>query len=133
MGLPYPPYGETHTSRASERPVAGFLFIFMGIFIQTGIVILGLVAIFGKIGTLFVVVGFLSILIDLVGLFSGRLNPLFSIFLYGGGYWIVGNWTGFLWGAFIGQAIEALSLVMAFVGGGSYLLLGKVKKLFVKK
>ena len=80
----------------------------MGILIQLIGFVLAVAAFFMHLGWLFMIVGFVFIFLDLIALFSGKLNPLFPIFLYIGGYIIVGNWTGLLWGAVIGNILEAI-------------------------
>lgn len=92
------------------------------------VVVLALIGFFGHIGTVFMVGGVLAILIDLYGFLTGRLNPLFPIVLYVGGYIVFGAWYGILWGAVIGSAIEVILFTIMLLGGGTYFLFDKFKK-----
>lgn len=100
----------------------------MGILLQIVAVLLGLIGFFGKIWILFFIAGFLSIFLDLIGFLSGKLNPLLPIFLYVGGYLVTGNWYGVLGGAIIGQSLEAVFILIAMIGGGSYTIIEKIRK-----
>ena len=83
-------------------------------------VILAIIGFFTHLGWLFMIGGFLCLLLDIYGFFSGRLNPLFPIFLYIGGYIIVGNWTGILWGSVVGNFLETFLVILGVVGFATF-------------
>ncbi len=101
----------------------------MGILIQFIGFTLALIGFFAHIGWLFMIAGFLCVFMDVIGFLSGKLNPLLPIFLYVGGWIIVGNWSGILWGAIIGNSIE---IIIILLGGVGYLSFTKFKSLFSK-
>lgn len=83
---------------------------------------------FGHIGTLFIIGAVLAMIIDIYGFFTGKLNPLFPIILYVGGFIVFGGWYGILWGAVIGSAIEVIMFLIMLLGGGTYYFFNKTKK-----
>ena len=101
----------------------------MGILLQAIGLLLAIIGFFAHLGWLFMIAGFLCVFLDITGFLSGKLNPLFPIFLYIGGWVIAGNWTGILWGAIIGNSIE---IIIILVGGVGYLSFTKFKALFSK-
>jgi len=75
-------------------------------------VILAIIGFFTHLFWLFLIGGFLCLILDISGFFSGRLNPLFPIALYVLGYIIVGNWTGILFGSIAGNLIEVITILI---------------------
>lgn len=84
----------------------------MGILIQLFGSILAVVAFLMHWYWPFIIIGLLLALLDLIALLSGKFNPLLPIFLYIGGYVATGNWTGFLWGAIIGNMLESIPILL---------------------
>lgn len=102
----------------------------MGYILQILGVLLGIIGFFTHLGWLFMLGGFLCLFLDVMGFLSGRLNPLFPIFLYIGGWIIVGNWTGILWGSIIGNFIDTFLIIL---GGTGFAVFAGIKGLFRKE
>ena len=73
--------------------------------IGIAIAILGLLI---KLKVAFLIGGFILLAMDLYGFFTGQLNPLFPIILYVVGFMVVGGWTGILYGALFGNALDVV-------------------------
>ena len=101
----------------------------MGIFIQIIGIILAILGFILHLGILFIICGFILLFLDIIGMLSGKLNPIMPIFLYIGGYIVVGNWTGILWGAIIGNFVDTvLFLGVLGIGEGISKIKDKFKK-----
>lgn len=79
-------------------------------------VLLAIIGFFAHLGWLFMIGGFLLLFLDIFGFLSGRLNPFFPLFLYIGGWIIVGNWKGILWGAVVGNFLEDAIIILGGTG-----------------
>jgi len=79
-------------------------------------VLLAVIGFFTHLSWLFIIGGFLLLFLDVSGFLSGMLNPLFPLFLYIGGWIIVGNWTGILWGAVLGNFLEIALIILGGTG-----------------
>lgn len=96
--------------------------------LQPIILLLAGIGFFGHMGTLFIIGAILAIILDVYGIFTGKLNLLFPLVLYVGGFIVFGGWYGILWGAVIGSAIEALMFLVMLLGGGTFVLFDKLRK-----
>ena len=106
----------------------------LGILIQIIAVILGLIGFVAKISILFLIGGFLSLFLDVIGFLSGKMNPIFPIILYIGGYIVVGSWHGILVGALVGQILEVVFMFIVIpLGSGTYLTISKINNWFRSK
>lgn len=84
----------------------------MGMILQFIGLILAIVGFFLHSGILFMIGGFILLFLDITGMLSGKLNPLMPIFLYIGGYIVIGDWTGILWGSVVGNIFEAVPILI---------------------
>lgn len=80
--------------------------------IQSIGVLLGIVGFFIGIPAVLIVGGVLCVVVDVIGFSSGKLSPGFPIVLYIGGYLITQSWIGVLYGSIIGNAIEAVPMLI---------------------
>lgn len=83
-------------------------------FIQTIGVLLGIIGFAIEIPIVLIAGGILCVIADIIGFSSGKLNPIFPIVLYIIGYIIAQSWIGVLYGSIIGNAIEAIFLIIIF-------------------
>ncbi|MGB2762676.1 MAG: hypothetical protein WBC21_04050 [Minisyncoccales bacterium] len=101
----------------------------MGIFLQIIGIILAILGFILHSEILFIIGGFILLFLDIIGMLSGKLNPIMPIFLYIGGYIVVGDWTGILWGAVIGNFIDTVFFLGALgIGEGISAIKDKFKK-----
>lgn len=80
--------------------------------IQSIGVLLGITGFIVGIPTALVIGGLLCIVVDVIGFSSGKLSPGFPIVLYIGGYIITQSWVGVLYGSIIGNAVEAIPVLI---------------------
>lgn len=95
--------------------------------LQPVILLLAGIGFFGHIGVLFIIGAILAIILDIYGIFTGKLNFLFPLVLYIGGFILFGGWYGILWGAVIGSAIEMIIPLIMLLGGGTFILFDKIR------
>jgi hypothetical protein len=95
-------------------------------------VIIAIIGFFTNLSWLFFIGGFICLFFDIFGFISGRLNPTFPIVLYIGGFIIVGNWTGILYGSVVGNLIEGIFTLIGipfFISSKKRKLENKLEKL----
>ena len=85
--------------------------------IQAAGSILAIIGYFSDVEIIFIIGGFICLLLDIVGFASGNLKLTFPLFLYIGGYMIVGNWHGILWGAIVGNLFDLFISAIKFIPG----------------
>jgi len=93
-------------------------------------VLLAIIGFFAHLGWLFMIGGSLLLFLDIAGFLSGRLNPLFPLFLYIGGWIVVGNWTGILWGAVVGNFLDTALVIL---GGTGFAVFEGLRQIFKLK
>jgi len=93
-------------------------------------VILAIIGFLAHLGWLFIIGSSICLFLDIWCFLRGRLNPLFPLFLYVVGYIVIGNWTGILWGALIGNLVEWPLIILAGTGSSAF---DKIKRLFTKQ
>jgi hypothetical protein len=92
--------------------------------LQIAGIILAITGYFANFFWLFLIGGFLCLILDISGFLSGKLNPTFPVILYIGGFIIVGNWTGILFGSVLGNLIEVITTLI----GAPFFILKREKQ-----
>jgi hypothetical protein len=83
--------------------------------LQVIAVLLGWTGLFGKLDILFLIGGFGVIIVDVLGVLSGKLKPFLPLILYVVGYIVLGSWRGILAGALVGNAMEVFTIVVGAI------------------
>lgn len=96
---------------------------------QTIGLILAVIGIIFKINNIFIIGGLICLLLDIWGILTGRLKPLFPIISYIVGYIIVGSWLGILWGSLFGNVFDYIFMLAAILGFTAF---SGIKRIFRK-